>query len=335
MSTRASLENRFNHFVRTFPGAEVIDSLDWPDHPSKRRKADFLLEERQVVIELKTLTKNTADKVEREMDRHRERREFPLFYGTRDIQSVLADLPDGKDINRRIFGAITRSIEGDVRSAEEQITHTKHVLELSTAAGMLVILNDSIDVLDPAMAGHRVASLMKRQRTGNNDSDKIDFACLIFESHSVGGSASLPVFSCMLIQREGAAAKFPWFENFFQRFLSMWASFNGGALIDGGSPQLDKLKFKATSELLAPQPTHLPRHEIWRREYDANPHLRSRSNADVLQLGRRLLAELTPHFLVGGPEFVPETTTLLLQQFTGFVQEMNYRGLDMHNLQKP
>jgi hypothetical protein len=274
----------------------------------------------------------TAHKIDREMDKHRDREDFPLFYGTRDLQKVLARLPDGPEINKRIYGAITRSIEDGVRSAEEQISHTRHVLGLPDAAGLLVILNDSIDILDPQVAAHRVASLMKRTRSRLDKAATLDFACLIFESHSLSNSAALPVFPCVLIKGEGTAAKFPWFDTFFDRFAANWAAFNGVALVDNSAPRLDELKCTATSNLSTPQPTALRRQDIWRQQYDANPHLRGFPDTDLMQHGSRVLADLTPHFLKGTSGIPTEVPVRLLQEFTCFLQEVNHRGLDMRDV---
>lgn len=58
-----------------------------PEDPERRRKADFLLAKREVVLELKTLTVDTSHKVEAAVDKHRERDEFPLFYGTAEVRN--------------------------------------------------------------------------------------------------------------------------------------------------------------------------------------------------------------------------------------------------------
>jgi hypothetical protein len=55
--------------------------------------------------------------------------------------------------------AIGRSVEDVVRSAEEQVSNTRDVLGIPNAVGMLAILNESVEILDPTVVGHRVAQL--------------------------------------------------------------------------------------------------------------------------------------------------------------------------------
>jgi hypothetical protein len=330
----ASLEERFTRFLASLPGAEAIDGMVLPEDPERRRKADFLLAKREVVLELKTLTVDSSHKVEAAVDKHRERDEFPLFYGTADVRKVLSHLPDGEDIYRRMVNSLGRSIEEAVRSAEEQVTHTRHVLCIPNAIGMLVILNESVEILDPVVVGHRVAQLMRRERTGNSDAEKLDFVWLLFESHALGVVGGVPAMPSMLIRGE-RAARFPWFTAFHNDVVERWAALNNGAVVDGGSPDPMAMRFTATKGLTSPPPTELPRHEVWRRQYHAQPYLRHLGDDAVLAHGGALMQRLMPHFIKGGPGYVAEVVMPLMEQFTHFQEEASFRALDLRKMPKP
>ena len=269
-----SLETRFTRFLTDLPGAEAIDRLELPKDPERRRKADFLLAHRQVIVELKTLTEDTSHKIESIADKHRGREDWPLFYGTADVRKVLANLPDGDSIYGKMVNALGRSVEAAVRSAEEQVTHTKQVLNLPDAASLLVILNDSIDVLDPYVVGHRVAQLMRRPRTGKSSAEKLDFVWLLFESHTVGVVQGHPAVFSLLISGE-RKDKPPWFLAFHHDVVQRWAKANGGIAIEGKAPDLSKIRFVPMSEATTPLPKQLPPDELWRRQYHARPYLRT------------------------------------------------------------
>ena len=328
-----SLELRFTRFLEGLPGAEAIDRLVLPDDPQRRRKADYLLEGRKVIVELKTLTDDPSPKVEATADKHRHRDDWPMFYGTADVRKVLDNLPDGEAIYAKMVNALGRSVEAAVRSAEEQVTHTRHVLGLSDAAGVLVILNDSIGILDPYVVGHRVAHLMRRPRTGNSEAEKLDFVWLLFESHVVGTVHGRPAVPCFLINGEGKD-RFPWFERFHRALVRQWAHANGGISVAGHAPDPSKIKFAPKKETTATPPKQLPRHEWWRRQYHAQPYLRPLSDADLLAKGADILCRLMPHFLKGGPGYVPEVVNPSMEEFTHFIEEMNYRGIDMRRIPK-
>lgn len=329
----ASLEDRFSRFLTSLPTSEAIDSLDLPQDPERRRKADFLLAGREVIVELKTLTVDTSHKIEPAVEKHRDRDEFPLFYGTADLRKVLSHLPDGEDIYRRIYLSITRSVEDAVRSAEEQISHTRHAFGLPNSLGLLVILNESVQLLDPTVVGHRVASLMRRKRTGNSSSEKLDFVWLLFESHVLDGTADLTVFPIMLISGE-RATEFPWFTAFHDDVFNRWASFNNAVVVAGGSPDPSSLTLTATEELSKLIPEQLPRHEVWRRQYRSQPYLRHLSDAAVLEHGGKIVQRLMPHFLHGGPGYIAEVVNPLMEVFTHFQEEASHRALDWRDMPK-
>jgi hypothetical protein len=328
-----SLEDRFTRFLGSLPGAESIDALTLPTDPNHPRKADFLLANREIIVELKTLTVDTSHKIEPAIDKHRDRDEFPLFYGEADLKKVLSHLPDGEEIHRRIYLSITRSVEEAVRSAEEQIDHTRHVLALPNAISMLVILNESVQVLDPTVVGYRVANLMNRKRTGASRSPTLDFVWLLFESHSLGGNATHPYFPSMLIRGE-RASNFPWFSAFHDDITHRWAKANNAAILDAGSPTPNSLQYTAIDELRKPIPQQLPRHEVWRREYRMNPYLRQMSDGAVLEHGATILRQLLPHFTKGGPGYVENDVIPLMVKFTHFQEEASFRALDWRDIPK-
>lgn len=328
-----SLEARFTRFLEALQGAESIDQLALPEDPQHRRKADFLLAHRKVIVELKTLTDDPSHKVEATADKHRNREDWPLFYGTADVRKVLGNLPDGEAIYGKMANALGRSVETAVRSAEEQVTHTRRVLELPEAAGLLVILNDSVDVLGPYVVGHRVAQLMRRPRTGNSDAEKLDFVWLLFESHVMGTVQGRPAVPCILINGEGKD-RFPWFHALHQDLVARWAHANGGISVPGDAPDPSEIKFVPMREATAPPPTHLPRHEWWRRQYRARPYLRPLADEALLAKGADIMRRVMPHFLKGGPGYVAEQVNPLMEEFTHFIEEMNFRGLDMRRVPK-
>ena len=326
------LEARFAQFVESLPNAEVIDRLELPSDPTHRRKADYLLGGRSVIVELKTLSDDVSHKIEAIADRHRDRDDWPLFFGTVDVRKVLARLPDGEEIYGKLVNALGRSVEAAVRSAEEQITHTREVLKLPDAVGVLVILNEAVEILDPYVVGHRVAQLLRRPRTGNSTADKLNFVWLLFESHAMGVVAGRPAAPSFLIRGDGAS-RFEWFDAFHKDVVRRWAEWNGGIAVLGDAPDPSKINFRSMKDMRELAPTQIPRHELWRRQYRANPYLRALTDEGVLERGADIMRRLTPHFIKEGPGYSPETVNPLMEEFTHFQEEASYRALDLRDVQ--
>jgi hypothetical protein len=189
-----------------------------------------MLWKRRAVVEIKTLKSDPSHKVYTEMVKHQDREDFPLCYGTHPLQRILKDLPDGESINQKIWGAVTRSIEGAIRSAEEQISQTQEIFHLVNPVRMIVILNEDIDILSPEVAGHRVAKMMLRTRTDQSSTPTLDVAWLIFESHIAKITPDLNGFISLRIDNPSLES-YPWFNHSFDILQKAWANRNYGSLV--------------------------------------------------------------------------------------------------------
>ena len=73
-----SLNERFKAFISQLPNAEVVDDLSLPSAFDQSKRADFLVENRKAVIELKSLESDPEHKVHTELENHKKRDEYPL-----------------------------------------------------------------------------------------------------------------------------------------------------------------------------------------------------------------------------------------------------------------
>jgi hypothetical protein len=333
MQLTTSLESRFLAFLNDLDGAESIDLMALPDEEVHTRKADFLLANRRVIAEVKAITKDVSGKIEAEMDRHRTRPEFPHFYGEAELSKILARLPDGPDINRRIYNNITRLVETQVRSAEVQIEHTRKRLNLPNAAGLLIILNDAVDTLDPTVVGYRVAKLMGRSRTGAVEAKELDFASLLFESHSVGSLDGIPAHPNLLINGPNAV-NFSWFKAFHTQLINEWSKSRNGVSISTDLEHVEELKYQSTLEKNRPSRSQETRTERWTRQYLEKPWMREMSDAEVLDRGGEILRRLEPYLLKGGVGYVEDECLPLLEQIAHFQLESTHRALDWRHIRR-
>jgi hypothetical protein len=158
-----SLNERFKEFISQLPSAEVIDNLKLPSKFDKSKRADFLVENRRAILELKSLESDPEHKIRRELVTHERRVEYPLFFGEMELQKVLKHLPDGEQIEAKLFYRISRSIEQSFRDADKQIGATKYVLSCPDSYGLLVLLNEDISVLSPDVISYRVSELLTKK----------------------------------------------------------------------------------------------------------------------------------------------------------------------------
>lgn len=70
-----SLDERFKEFLSSLIEVENIDELDMPQKQKEASRADYFTENRQLIIELKSLETNTEYKIEKILESHRSRHE--------------------------------------------------------------------------------------------------------------------------------------------------------------------------------------------------------------------------------------------------------------------
>lgn len=328
----SALERRILNFLATLPGAESLDDILAGKRFAGERRADYLLFGRRVIIEVKSLEADSSAKVETVMEPHQERAEYPLFYGKVELSKVLKHLPDGDEINRRIFYRVTRSVEDATRSAEDQIENTAKLLQLNDSVGVLVMLNENVDILTPEAVASRVGRLMKRLNSDGSHRSPIAFAWLHFESHVlVNGPAktTLPI----IVLEGPLASRFPWFHELLEYLHVAWAHFNGHPLVHNEAKDLSELKMGPASSGAKSTPNdRITRHELWERQYSKHPYLRDLSDHDVLRRGKEVADKLSPYFEEGGPRASPDQIMPLMIEWSDFLCEARYRGLDLRGM---
>lgn len=330
------LEKRYFEYLSGLPDSENIDDLDIPKERFNSKKADYFIFKRNVICEVKTLKTDTEHKINDEIDKHREREEFPLIFGEVELKKLLAHLPDGEKINATIFEKITRSTEQALRSADKQISDTKKSFCVNNVIGLLVILNESIEVLSPEVITLKVSRMLTQEtQAGSLRYNNITSVWVINESHFINIENKTKGTPSIIIDGPNAE-RIDNIENIFTYLQEGWAKFNNSPLFYSDEKIINNLNFQSNSEAnCCRSPTNLkPRHEIWRDHYRKEPYLRKLEDNDLLKYGVNLMNEITPYFLKGGPDPTQEHYDKYGTLFTHFMEEMSFRGLDWREIQK-
>lgn len=225
-----SLEERAKLALSRMQGAEDLDTLGLKTDKRGNRIADYLLSDREVIVEVKTLLEDPEHKVELTLDLHRKREDYPLVFGKVALQEVLGHLPDGEEINEQIYGRVTRSIQKAFKSAEEQILATRNALGLENSMGILVILNEKLAILSPDIITAKVSEMLTRQNTdGSYVYSQIASVVVISESHVAKLSSGVTARSIFVIDGP-FAERFPKAQSVTDSIMTSWAASNGTPL---------------------------------------------------------------------------------------------------------
>jgi hypothetical protein len=244
-----SLEDRFHDFMTSLPHVERIDTMNMsaPIVGKDPKKSDYFWFERQIIVELKTLTEDPSYKVHKEMDKHRDREDYPVFYGKAPLHHVLPHLSGGDGIHKKIHRGITRQIEDYFRSANKQIHDTKSRYKLPSSIGLLTILNENIDIMTPHTVQYKVSELLISMHTdGSPRFPHIDYVWILFESHQAPVKNGVMGLPSVLIAKSVTPDR-DCFNALFEEIQSGWARYNGTPFIAMYDTSIPSINFYKTN----------------------------------------------------------------------------------------
>lgn len=323
-----NLEERFKLFAKNMKGAECVDDLTLTVEQRDANKADYLFDNRNVIGELKALQTDASDKVEKVLEPYRESPEWPLFYGKQEIQKIIGHLPNREEINRKLVEAVTDSVETVIKKANRQIRDTKKTFNLPGAGGLLIILNDLVEIISPDLIAYRVRkALNKRTPEGELRFPNVSAVLVIGGAHYAQLNSDLKGIPILVIPNDVPEAEKV--EGFVSTLIREWSAFDGQPLITLDADKALALQFRKFSDDAKEQKGPATVQEYWEWEYRRRPYLRALSKEDLLQFGRRVFEEITPNLLKGVPKAPREQVERQMMQFTHFLEEMRFRAIDM------
>jgi hypothetical protein len=224
-----NLLERFEAFIRTVRGFESIDELLKDTHLESKKRADYLLGDRQIIVEQKVLVDDPADKPQKFVDELMKKGRI-LAYGTVSTERIFAGMPDGNEQKRRMFLGITKGLEASFADADKQTRDTREIFSIPDAIGMVVILNVGAPTLHPDLIRYGLSQvLLKRRDDGSIRYPHNDGVVMISEAHtdiSQRGRGA-PCFSSPTPHTKSEQLV----RAFSDSLVQAWAAFNGAPLL--------------------------------------------------------------------------------------------------------
>jgi hypothetical protein len=247
-----NLDGRFDVFARNLEGAESLDDLVRTYSQEEREKlkgediADYFFKNREIICEYKSIQKDISSNVEKVLEPYMNAPDSPIFYGEHSLEEILEYLPDRDKINAEIIDAVTDSIERAFGKANGQIRDTKKNFDLQTAKGLLVILNDLIDVT-PDIIVYRVRRCMNK-RTASQEIrfPHVTAVLIIHTAHYMEVNPQcqgLPI----LVVPSGRTGSDEVME-FLDDLIPKWSAFEGHPLFNFDRETLAGMKFKRSKD---------------------------------------------------------------------------------------
>lgn len=320
-----TLEERFKKFVRSLQSAEIVDELKLSQEQKRAMKPDFFFFERQFIGEMKSIKKDLKPKAQRILDKHKDRPEYPEFFGQWEVNKILKYLPDEESVNQKIFNATTSALEDSLEKANKQIREAKKIFEINDSEGILIILNDFVEILSPDIIAHRVGRLFnKKYPSGDTRYPHISVAWIISELHVFKTEIGQEFLTSIVLVNEYSPSHQE-ASNYVDWLQRKWASFNDVPFVEGNFNIVNG-KFSKRKD---PNSQIISQDEVWRKQYAKTPHLRYLSEEQLLAYGQQIWYETSLAFLKGSHRKPSQEKVFeLMERGTHFIEEINYRGID-------
>lgn len=331
---RKELETRFKKFLSQLPGVEDIDKVIPEEMLSGSKRADFLLDNRNYVMEMKNLEIDPSWKIEDRLSLHREREEFPLFYWNAELEDVLAKLPDGKAIKEKIFHAVTRSVQSNIEKANKQIMSTKEVLKIPNACGVVTLLNQNVEILDPGILVWAASKVLMKKKDGQSRYPQVAFVFIVSETHKLA-IRNKTEFLPMILLEGPMAQDFYAAKSFFNHLMFQWAKWNNLPLVwPKEKVEFNNFSFATRGGKASgnSDKDKMTRQEYWEKSYEASPYLRSLSEEELLCYMAQIVKHLKPNFIIGQKKLPDEEVKVLFEKFAHAMKEAEHRKLDLKKL---
>jgi hypothetical protein len=186
---KAKLSDRFERFVRTLEGFEDIDEL-MIGVASEMKRADYLLRNRQIIIEQKALTADPEHKVQKYADKFLGEGQF-LATGRFSLYPILDKASDGINHHGRLLNDLSNVLEKNISDADKQLRDSRKIFSIPAAMGVVVMLNEGAVSLDPQLSNVRIDNLLA-EKAGSDLArfQNTDLVITISDIHAL--SAALP-----------------------------------------------------------------------------------------------------------------------------------------------
>jgi hypothetical protein len=229
----AGLKARFETFVKTLDGFELIDDLLRGSDVPGRKRADYLFNNREIIVEQKSLEVDPTHKPQRFVNKLMDEGRFVMF-GTLSTKAIFDKLPDGAKLNRDLVLKITKVIQDIVSKADKQTKDTRESFSIPNATGILIILNESARMLSPDIIHYALANQFQKTIDGSLRYPHNNGVILISEAHvaDIQGPKIFPILTFSSPHGQGRTTV----ENFSSMIRRRWADFNGARLYQGEIP---------------------------------------------------------------------------------------------------
>jgi hypothetical protein len=209
-------------FLKSGQGTESLDDRQFSALHGSGQIADYLLWNRRFIAEMKAVNGYPSNRISRLVNDELRKEPRMFVMGSVGIQRILSDRENGEEVNRLMVNVGGRPIRKLLQQADPQIADTRAKLQLSSAAGLAIILIDRPQKVEAGVAAYAVREALQAREPLL---DQIDFVWVSIEAHTVrlpDGRLGYPELGIWRADRRPETDR-----AMMGQMFDAWAAFNG------------------------------------------------------------------------------------------------------------
>jgi hypothetical protein len=316
------LTPRFIKFLVEELGGELLDDIQAPSD----RRIDYRCLRGLLAIELKTLEEDATERMSNLTDELEKRDDWPQFYGSWPIESVLSNLDDPEPVRQKTGERIGRAIVNHLKKANKQLAAHVQDFPRNRVIRLVVLLNEDHEIYDPAT----VTYLMQKE-LGRRDGDQPRYECIdavmfLTERHAtrVGNDVAFFVGAFTGQPMEDS----PWKGDVLDEIGKRWSRWNGARAVPRDAEAVNS--FSTIDHV----PDEMRRHDLWRLQYRRKPYMQALSNEQVRDRWDECTVRSMFAFMKDSPAKPAKDESMRnMEIFTHVSEEIARRGIPLPQLQ--
>lgn len=282
-------------------------------------RADYACLSGLIALELKTLEEDGAARMDNLMDELSQRPDWPQFYGSAPLESMLKHVEDPDAVRRKFINRVGRAIINHLKKANKQLGAHANNLPRKNLLRVMLLINEDHELYDPSLVAHILKHALRRRDHSSYLYPNVDFVLFTSERHAASMNDQL-TFPLVSIEGPGLETSV-WKRGVMDEVFARWSAWNDNPIFYADALNVDFSTIEHVSD-------QMPRHELWRLEYRRNPYMRFllddelRAHFDEAQVILMLMA-LKDAPLKPQRDMVQSAMML----FTHITMEMNNRGI--------
>jgi hypothetical protein len=313
------LQTHFKDFVLMRLNGRSLDN-DAPAESAQGKLPDFSCFRDILLIEMKHLEVDQADRLNATYQNHVMPEEHPLFFGRRSVD--LDKLSNAEEIKRALLSKLAKTVETLLRKANSQFREYRERHTKKNAVNICVLLNAKLTEYSPEIV---LRSIHQKVRGADKAPryDHIDAVVYISETHFQILPDGRLAFAVAVFEHFGLL-NHPWKGELLTRLVEGWSEYRTGG------PSVHQHRHEAKFESIEDIPNRMRRSEAWRLAYRRNPYLHGLTDRQLKVHFQRSIGKASINFIRGDWEKLPvEQQALAIRNFSDALEEINRRQLDM------